>query len=78
MRTYASSRDKRKGFYSKSDLQIYVFVDFRRQYWYTKTVPRWSLHTKLCKGAENVSANNSETIRATKLKTRGLNKLFIY
>ena len=43
------------------------FVDFRRPYWCTKTVhqngaPLWRLHTKLYKGAWNVSANNSETM----------------
>ena len=40
-----------------------VFVDFRRPYWWTKNCPPlWRLHTKLCKGVWNVSANNSETV----------------
>ena len=58
MRTYTSSRVKRKSFHRKSELKTGVFVDFRLPYWCTK----WRLHTKLYEGAWNVSANNSETV----------------
>ena len=43
-----------------------VFVDFPRPHWCTKTVHQYgvsiSFHTKLYKGAWNVSANYSETV----------------
>ena len=77
MRTYASSRDKRKSFYSKSDLQMFLLISGGN----IGTPKRYQDGVSIqssAKGAENVSANNSETIRATKLKTWGLNKLFIY
>ena len=43
------------------------FVDFRRPYWWTKTIHQHSVSIqssswKLYKGAWNVSANNSETV----------------
>ena len=50
MRTYVSSRVKRKSFYRKSELQCTV-----HQYGVF-------IYTKLYKGAWNVSANNSETV----------------
>ena len=63
MRTYASSRVKRKSFHRKSELQ-FVFVDFRRAILvHQNDTPIRRLLTKLCKGAWNVSANNSETVR---------------
>ena len=57
MRTYASSRVKRKSFYRKSELQMFcwfpaaILVD-------QNGTPIWRLHTKLYKGAWNVSAHN--------------------
>ena len=61
MRTYASSRVKRKSFYRKSELQIFC--------WFPAAIvvdqngtPIWRLHTKLYKVASNVLANNSETV----------------
>ena len=60
MRTYASSRVKRKSFYRKNELQMCCFpvailVD-------QNGLPIWRLHTKIYKVAWNVSANNSETV----------------
>ena len=46
MRTYASSRVKKKSFYRKSELQMTdVFVVFQNG------APIWRLHTKPYKGA---------------------------
>ena len=53
MRTYASSRVKRKSFYRKSEHQMFLLI-------FGGHIGR--LHTKLYKGALNVSANNSETV----------------
>ena len=53
MRTYASSWVKTKSFYGKSELQMFLLISGGHM---------WRLHTKLCKSAWNVSANNSETV----------------
>ena len=57
MRTYASSRVKRKSFYRKSELQMFLLISGSHI-----GAPIWRLHTKLYKGVWNVSANNSETV----------------
>ena len=57
MRTYASSRVKRKSFYRKSELQMFLLISGGHI-----GAPKRCLHTKLYKGAWNVSANNSETV----------------
>ena len=57
MRTFASSRVKRKNFYGKSELQMFLLISSGHF-----CPPIWRLHTKLYKGAWNVSANNSETV----------------
>ena len=80
MRTYASFRVKRKSFYKKSEFQMFLLIDFRRPYWCTSRAPKrytniWRLHTKLYKGAWNISANNSETVGHKDLR---LGQLFIY
>ena len=60
MRTYASSRVKRKNFMEgKSELQIFLLIFILVD---SFCPPIWRLHTKLYKGAWNVSANNSETV----------------
>ena len=58
MRTYASSWEKRKSFYRKSELQMFLLSSGG----HIDGAPIWRLHTKLYKGAWNVSANNSETV----------------
>ena len=63
MRTYASSRVKRKSFYRKSELTMFLFMSgghIGTPKRYTNMASR--LHTKLYKGAWNVSENNSETV----------------
>ena len=57
LRTYASSRVKRKSFYRKSELQTFLLI-----FGGGIGTPKWRLHTKLYKGAWNVSANNSGTV----------------
>ena len=57
MCTYASSRVKRKSFYRKSELQMFLLISGGHI-----GAPKRCLHTKLYKGAWNVSANNSETV----------------
>ena len=42
MRTYASSRVKRKSFYRKSELQMFLLT-VRRPYWCTKTVHQYGV-----------------------------------
>ena len=54
---YASSRVKRKNYYRKSELQMFLLISGSHI-----GVPIWCLHTKLYKGVWNVSANNSETV----------------
>ena len=67
MRTYTSSRAKRKRFHRKSGFRMF-FVDFRSPLVYQSGTPTWRLHTKLYKVASNVSANNSETVSRTDLR----------
>ena len=57
MRTHASFRLKRRSFYRKSVLQMFLLI-----FGGHIGAPIWRLHTKLFKGAWNVSANNSETV----------------
>ena len=57
MRTYSSSWVERKSFYRKSELQMFLLISGGHI-----GAPIWRLHTKLYKGAWNVSANNSETV----------------
>ena len=54
---YASSRVKRKSYYRKSELQMFLLISCSHI-----GAPIWRLHTKLYKGVWNVSANNSETV----------------
>ena len=61
MSTSASSRVKRKSFYRKSELQMFCWFPAAILV-HQNGVPIWRLHTKLYKGAWNVSANNSETV----------------
>ena len=63
MRTYASSRVKRKSFYRKSKLHMFLLISGGHI-----GAPIWRLHTKLYKGAGNVSANNSETVNHKDLR----------
>ena len=63
MRTYPSSRIKRKSFYSKSELHMFLLISGGHI-----GAPIWRLHTKLYKGAGNVSANNSETVNHKDLR----------
>ena len=56
MRTYTSSREKRKSFYRKTELQMFLLISGGH------IRPIWRLHTKLYKGTWNVLANNSETV----------------
>ena len=61
MCTYTSSRVKRKGFYRKSELHMFLLLAATILVHQNGT-PIWRLRTKLYKGAWNVSANNSETV----------------
>ena len=61
MRTYASCRVKRKSFYRKVNSRCFC--------WFPAAIlvdsfcpPVWRLHTKLYKGAWNISVTNSETV----------------
>ena len=56
MRTYASSRVKRKSFYGKSELQMFLLISIHQ---YGVSIQS---STKVMKGEWNVSANNSETV----------------
>ena len=62
MRTYASSRVKRKSFYiieKKCTPDAFVDISALHQ----NGIPIWRLHyTKLYKSAWNVSANNSQSV----------------
>ena len=50
MRTYASSRVKRKSFYRKSELQMFLLIS-GGHIGAPNGAPIWRLHTKLYKGA---------------------------
>ena len=60
MCTYASSRVKRKSFYRKSELQMFLLISGGHICAPKRSI--WRLLTKRYKGAWNVSANNSETV----------------
>ena len=50
MRTYTSSRVRRKGFYRKSELQMFLLIS-GGQLVHQNGALIWRLHTKLYKGA---------------------------
>ena len=54
MRTYASSRVKRKSFYRNIEFQMFLLISGGH-------IGAAKRHTNLYKGAWNVSANNSES-----------------
>ena len=60
MRTYACSRVKRRSFYRKSELQMFLSISGGHIGGQFISI-KWRLK-KLYKGARNVSANNSETV----------------
>ena len=60
VRTYASSRVKRKSFYRKSKLQMFLLIS-GGHIGAPKRCTNMASHTKIYKGAWNVSPNNSET-----------------
>ena len=60
MRTYASSRVKRESFYRKSKLQMFLLIS-GGHIGAPKRCTNMASHTKIYKGAWNVSPNNSET-----------------
>ena len=62
MCTYASSRVKRKSFYRKSELQMFLLISGGHIGAPKRCTNMASPHTKLYKGVGNVSANNSETV----------------
>ena len=73
MHTCACSRVKRKSFYRKSELQMFLLICGGRiggQFLSTNMAP-----PKLYKGSSNISANNSETVAT---KAWDLDKLFVY
>ena len=59
MRTYASSRVKRKSFYRKSELQMFLLISGGHT-----GAPKWytNLQVSPYKALQNVLANNSETV----------------
>ena len=66
MRTYASSRVKRKSFYRNIEFQMFLLISgghigAAKRYTNMVSPARRSIHTNLYKGAWNVSANNSES-----------------
>ena len=64
MRTYASSRVKRKSFYRKRELQMFLLISGGHI-----RAPKLNTNvTSPYKGAWNVSANNSETVGHKDLK----------
>ena len=71
MRTYASSRVKRKSFYRKSEFQMFLLISGGHiKLAHQKCTLVWRLHTKVYQGGWNVSANNSETVGHKDLKLR--------
>ena len=73
MRTYASSRVKRKSFYGNIP---HVFVDFRRPYWHTKTVHQYSASIQSSTKVRETVRKITQKLRAT--KTSDFEELFIY
>ena len=62
MRTYASSRVKRKSFYRKSELQMFLLIsDDHAVHQYGVSI-QCHRYWKLYKGVWNVSTNNSKTV----------------
>ena len=60
MGTYACSRVKRRSFYRKSELQMFLLISGCHIGGHFISI-KWRVK-KLYKGARNVSANNSETV----------------
>ena len=74
MRTYASSRVKRKSFYRKSELQMFFYLFPEAILVHQNGTPIWRLHAyEALQRCGNVSANNSERVGH-----KDLDKLFIY
>ena len=73
MRTYASSRVKRKSFYRNIPP---VFVDFRRPYWHTKTVHQYGVSIQSSTKVRETVRQITQKLRAT--KTSAFEELFIY
>ena len=67
MRTYSSSRVKKKAFIEKVNSRCFCWFPAAILVHQNGT-PIWRLHTKLYKAAWNVSANNSETVSHKDLK----------
>ena len=65
--TYASSQVKRKSFYRKKKSRCFCLFPAAILVHQNGT-PIWRLHTKIYKGAWNVSANNSKTVDHTDLR----------
>ena len=75
MRTYASSRVKRKSFYWKK-WSPDVFVDFRRPYLCTKTVHKYGVSIQSSKMVREMSRQITQKLWTT--WTWDFDKLFIY
>ena len=71
MRTYASSRVKWKSFYIFCWFPAAILV-------HQNGAPIWRLHTKLYKGAWNVSANNSEPVGHKDLRLRKIVDILVF
>ena len=61
MHMYASSQGKRKSFYRKSELQMFLSSSGGHLLMHQNGTPIWHLHTKLYKGGETFQ-HNSKTV----------------
>ena len=62
IRPCSSSRVKKRAFNRKSELQMFLLISAGYIGAPKRCTNHWRLHTKLYKGAWNVSLNNSETV----------------
>ena len=77
MRTYASSRGEKKGFYRKVNSRCFCWFLAAILVHHNGT-PIWRLHTKLYKGAWNVSTYNSKTVGHKDLRLGKIVYIFVF
>ena len=76
MRTYASSRVKRKSFYRNIEFQLFLWISGGHINWHTKTVHQNSVSIQSSTKVRETVQQITQNLRAT--KTSDFEELFIY
>ena len=75
MRKYASSQEKKKSFYRKRELQMFLLIS-RRPFWFTKTIHQYDVSVQSSTKVRETFRQKTQKLWATKIWD--LEKLFIY